>query len=143
MAVQVDVVEAQSAALLERLGKAGDFGNAESAHAAFLAAVLEQTLLTSPRVAKSLSTIYGLCTRLCSLVQVMLAVAPVCGAKLVKRQWETGIGPGGSTLVCTDVIVTMLETTTCLLMRLASHGFRCLPYTFNCVLMRSVTMVAQ
>ena len=72
--MQVDVVEAQSAAMFERLGKASNFGDAESAHAAFLAALLEQTLLTSPRVAKSLETIYGLCTRLCSLVQVCTGI---------------------------------------------------------------------
>ena len=70
VAMQVDVVEAQSAAMFERLAKARDFGDAELAHAAFLAAVLQQTLLTSPRVAKALQTIYILNTRLCSLVQV-------------------------------------------------------------------------
>lgn len=67
---QVDVVEAQSAALLERMGKARDFEDAEAAHAAFLAGVLEQTLLSSPRVATALEAIYKLCTRLCNLVQV-------------------------------------------------------------------------
>ena len=64
------MVEAQSAAMFERLGRASDYGDAETAHAAFLTAVLEQMLLTSLRVAKSLTTIYSLCTRLCSLVQV-------------------------------------------------------------------------
>ncbi|CAL5227089.1 g9995 [Coccomyxa viridis] len=67
--MQVDVVEAQSAAMFERLGKASDFGDAESAHTAFIAALLEQTMLTSPRVADSLTTIYALCTCLCSLAQ--------------------------------------------------------------------------
>ncbi len=88
--MQVDVVEAQSAAMFKRLGKASDFGDAESAHAAFIAALLEQTLLTSPRVAKSLTTIFGLCTRLCSLVQVMsclpLHVASQWKASLKSRQ---------------------------------------------------------
>ena len=63
-------MEAQSAAMFERLGRASDFGDTESAHAAFLAALLEQMLLTSPRVADLLQAIYSLCTRLCSMVQV-------------------------------------------------------------------------
>lgn len=69
---QVDVIEAQSAVLFERMRRAGDFGDAESAHAEFLAAVLEQTLLASPKVAHALEAIYALCTRLCGLVQVIL-----------------------------------------------------------------------
>lgn len=77
-------MEAQSAALFERLGKAGDFGGAESAHAAFLEAVLEQTLLTSPRVAMALNTIYSLCTRLCILVQVVFIIPSICHAELVQ-----------------------------------------------------------
>jgi len=71
------VIEAQSAAMLKRLGKAQDFGDAESAHASFLAAVLEQTLLTSQRMAKALESVYSLCTRLCILVQVRLSCTPI------------------------------------------------------------------
>ena len=70
--MQVDVIEAQSAVLFERMGRARDVGDAESAHAEFLAAVLEQTLLASPKVAHALEAIYALCTRLCGLVQVIL-----------------------------------------------------------------------
>lgn len=75
--MQEDVIEAQSAAMLKRLGKAQDFADAESAHASFLAAVLEQTLLTSQRMAKALESVYSLCTRLCTLVQVGLPCTPI------------------------------------------------------------------
>ena len=71
--MQVDVVEAQCAVLQEHIGKARDFEDAESAHSAFVSALLDKTMLSSPRVAKALKVIYQLCTRLCSLVQV-----PVC-----------------------------------------------------------------
>ncbi|CAK0758510.1 hypothetical protein CVIRNUC_002625 [Coccomyxa viridis] len=67
--MQVDVVEAQCAVLQEHIGKARDFEDAESSHSAFLSALLDKTMLSSPRVAKALKTIYQLCTRLCSLVQ--------------------------------------------------------------------------
>ena len=69
--MQVDVVEAQCAVLQEHIGKARDFEDAESAHSAFLSALLDKTMLSSPRLAKALKTIYQLCTRLCSLVQVL------------------------------------------------------------------------
>jgi hypothetical protein len=68
--MQVDVVEARSTVLFERMERAQDFGTAESAHAEFLAAVLDQALLASPKVAQALKALYALCTRLCSLVQV-------------------------------------------------------------------------
>ena len=74
--MQVDVVEAQCAVLQEHISRAGDFEDAESAHSAFLSALLDKTLLSSPRVAKALKTIYQLCTRLCSLVQVLSAFTP-------------------------------------------------------------------
>ena len=71
--MQVDVVEAQWAVLQEHIGKARDFEDAESAHSAFLYALLDKTMLSSPRMAKALKTVYQLCTRLCSLVQVQSA----------------------------------------------------------------------
>ena len=63
-------MEAQCAVLQEHIGKARDFEDAESAHSTFLSALLDKTMLSSPRVAKALRIIYQLCTRLCSLVQV-------------------------------------------------------------------------
>ena len=89
-AMQVDVVEAQSAAMFERLGKASDFGDAESAHTAFIAALLEQTMLTSPRVADSLTTIYALCTCLCSLAQVHCCLPLYTASQLDIESSETG-----------------------------------------------------
>ena len=71
--IQVDVVEAQCAVLQEHISKARDFEDAETAHSAFLSALLDKTMLSSPRVAKALKTIYQLCTRLCSLVQVLFS----------------------------------------------------------------------
>ena len=73
--MQVDVVEAQCAVLQEHIGKARDFEDAESSHSAFLSALLDKTMLSSPRVAKALKTIYQLCTRLCSLVQVLFPLS--------------------------------------------------------------------
>ena len=66
-------MEAQCAVLQEHIGKARDFEDAESAHSAFLSALLDKTMLSSPRVAKALKMIYQLCTRLCSLVQVLFS----------------------------------------------------------------------
>lgn len=72
--LQVDVIEAQSSKLVECIGNAQDFSEAERAHQHFLDAIVTQSFLDMKAISTMLENIFSLCQRLCGYVQVRLYV---------------------------------------------------------------------
>ncbi|KAK9803977.1 hypothetical protein WJX72_009639 [[Myrmecia] bisecta] len=67
--IQVDVIEAQSSILTERIANARDFKEAERAHKAFMDALVMQTFLDMKQITQMLEAIFMLCQRMCGIIQ--------------------------------------------------------------------------
>ena len=73
--LQVDVIEAQSSILAQRIANAQDFSEAERAHQTFMDTVVTQSFLDMKAISQMLEGVFSLCQRLCGFVQVSKFIA--------------------------------------------------------------------